>query len=104
MLTMDKNIKDLLINGKVGTTELAEFTGDSRGMVRVILARVVIAIGLKLSDITGVRTKYNGGEEIEAYLDKELLECYLAMAPVIKKQIAIRAEAETKRLKDAGLI
>lgn len=101
---MKYKAEDLLVNGKIGTTELAMITGDRRGIVRFMLARVVIAIGLKLSEITGIRIKDDGSEEIEAYLDRELLKCYLAMAPLIKKQRAIRAEAETKRLKEAGLI
>ena len=98
------NAKDILESGKIGTKQLAEITGDSRSMALLIVHTITKSLHIDIRDTITKEINASGKIDAEVYLDKELLECYLAMAPVIKKQIAIRAEAETKRLKDAGLI
>jgi len=98
------NAKDILESGKIGTKQLAEITGDNRSIVLLIVHTITKALHIDIIDTITKEVNKNGKIDGEVYLDKELLECYLAMAPLIKKQRAIRAEAETKRLKDAGLI
>jgi hypothetical protein len=93
---MDKSIRDFLVNGKIGTTELAEVTGDSRGLVRAIFGRVMSALNIELMDILSTRIKDDGDSEVEVYLDEDLLNCYLALAPVYKKYRAIKAEKYEK--------
>ena len=101
---MKYKAEDLLKNGKIGTKQLAEITGDNRSVVLLIVHTITKALHIDIRDTITNEANANGKVDTDVYLDKELLECYLVMAPMIKKQRAIRAEAETKRLKDAGLI
>lgn len=98
------NAKDILESGKIGTKKLAEITGDSRSMALLIVHTITKSLHIDIRDTITKEINASGKIDTEVYLDKELLECYLAMAPMIKKQRAIRADAEIKRLKDEGLI
>ena len=101
---MKYKAEDLLKNGKIGTKDIAEITGENRNIVIITIGSILKALEISVKDVIENRISDDGLDVSDIYLDKELLECYLAMAPLIKKQRAIRAEVETKRLKDAGLI